>query len=249
MGTSGDGHPHTHGHSHTDTHSHADWKDSQNEESGASSSGVVHAPVYDSLHLAAQLDRARFVFETLDHNNDGRVTRSELRQALVHLGLPNECIIEKIMGSKASAEEGSISIAEFNSYVAERESELRKAFDRVDTNNKGTLEFAEVWEVLKSLNVQVTEPQVRLLMDKIDSNKDGVVDFNEWSRFLMLHPSCELSDIFSYWRRAAALDIGALKLLFLILFSDVCEVSALCCVVLASPDKHSHHTHSYTQTH
>eukprot|EP01136_Pigoraptor_vietnamica_P023188 Opistho-1_new@75037 len=167
-----------------------------------------HHAEHRAQDMPAQMERARFVFETLDHNNDGRVTKAELKQALVKLGMPTDCIIERIMGTHAGAEDGSISIEEFASYVAEREDELRRAFARVDTNNNGTLEFAEVWEVLKSMNVNVNEAQVRRLMDKIDSNKDGVVDFNEWSRFLMLHPSSELSDIFNYWRRAAAIDIG-----------------------------------------
>jgi len=64
--------------------------------------------------------------------------------------------------------------------LGEREIEdLKAAFLAADVNNDGSLTFAEIRDILKKQNMEVTD-EIEQVMKDIDSDKSGVIEYTEF---------------------------------------------------------------------
>ena len=61
-----------------------------------------------------------------------------------------------------------------------RMAHLRKAFEKFDTDNSGTISRAELREACNSLGKSFTEAQLRQIMDRADSDGSGELDYAEF---------------------------------------------------------------------
>ncbi|XP_077986670.1 calcium-binding mitochondrial carrier protein SCaMC-2-like [Glandiceps talaboti] len=170
--------------------------------------------VKESVHHVHELsteDEERFsdLFNKLDMNKDGRIDIEDLTHGLKKLGvhqMPGQAQILMRKGDKD--QDGEMDFAEFAQYLMEHEKQLKLQFKHLDRNEDGHVETAEVFHALKNLGVNVTEAQVDRIIKSMDKDGSLKVDWMEWREYLLLHPSSELKDIYTYWRHATYLDIG-----------------------------------------
>jgi hypothetical protein len=71
-------------------------------------------------------------------------------------------------------------------------SELREAFEKVDKDNSGSIDLAELAGLCGSLNYQVNQADVTALFNEIDTNHDGKVSFEEFVAWFRLGKSTKL---------------------------------------------------------
>ncbi|WOG96821.1 hypothetical protein DCAR_0416158 [Daucus carota subsp. sativus] len=61
--------------------------------------------------------------------------------------------------------------------------EIKRVFDRFDTNSDGQLSSDELAEVLKNLGTAPSPEEIARMMEEIDTDKDGFISFDEFERF------------------------------------------------------------------
>lgn len=64
--------------------------------------------------------------------------------------------------------------------------EIKKAFDQIDTDKSGALELDEIMKLAKDLGEEASPQQILEIFGEIDENNDRKISFNEflsWYRF------------------------------------------------------------------
>jgi len=129
------------------------------------------------------------VFEKLDENKNGMIEPNELKTLLVELGtdeieLTDEAIQTAVKG--ISEGEGSISKDKFILWYTKSEqrieSDLHNIFKKYDTNDSGTIEKAELADLLKSLKVDPSDEDIEQAEKEINQTEGEINynDFKEW---------------------------------------------------------------------
>lgn len=73
----------------------------------------------------------------------------------------------------------------------------KRAFDQIDTDKSGSLDFKELKKILYSLAIDMgaeppTEDDVQDTLDRLDSDKSGTIEFNEF-KVLIVKILCAMS--------------------------------------------------------
>ena len=63
--------------------------------------------------------------------------------------------------------------------------EYREAFSLFDKNGDGSIEASELYSVMKSINVPVTEEEVKEMIGSVDADGDGNVNFNDFVSMML----------------------------------------------------------------
>ncbi|XP_071802790.1 mitochondrial adenyl nucleotide antiporter SLC25A24-B-like isoform X2 [Asterias amurensis] len=161
-------------------------------------------------HLSAE-DEAHYskLFDQLDVNGDGRIDVDDLQEGFERLGVhvvPGHA--QKFMSKSDQNKDGHLDFVEFVQYVTEHEKQLKLVFKHIDHNQDGHLDVHEILASLRKLGVSVSEEEADKLMKSMDKDGSLKVDWNEWRNYLLLHPSSDLRDIYTYWKHASFIDIG-----------------------------------------
>lgn len=69
----------------------------------------------------------------------------------------------------------------------EREEEFREAFAECDTNDNGTICFAEFTTLMNNLDADMTQEEYQIGFREIDRNRDGAIDFDEFFAWWVEH--------------------------------------------------------------
>ncbi|KAM7532821.1 hypothetical protein Aperf_G00000128922 [Anoplocephala perfoliata] len=153
-------------------------------------------------------DRERIarLFKELDVDKDGRVSVSELASKIK--SAEQESTAAEIIGRSGSAD--TMTFKEFVDYITDTETQLKLAFRQMDKNQDNVVDAAEIRAQMRELGVEISLKEAEKLLKKVDKDESSSIDFNEWRDFLILSGKTRLEDIFHYWRRASAVDIGEL---------------------------------------
>ncbi|MFS7904093.1 putative EF-hand domain pair protein CML [Helianthus anomalus] len=128
-------------------------------------------------------------FRILDADNDGRITRSELKTLLSRIGGSEPVTDEEltVMINEIDADgDGSISFEEFGVISAafgppSCDDELRGAFEVFDADHDGLITAEELYEVFKLIgDGGCTLEECRRMISGVDKNGDGVVCFEDF---------------------------------------------------------------------
>ncbi|XP_015082166.1 calmodulin-like protein 3 [Solanum pennellii] len=143
------------------------------------------------------------VFATFDKNNDGYITKQELKQSLKNIGIFMEDgdileMVEKVDFNK----DGFIDIDEFyelchsflgiEKVVSEEEEggveegDLKDAFDVFDCDKNGLISEEELSKVLSSLGLNQGKrlDDCKEMIRNVDVDGDGMVNFDEFKKMM-----------------------------------------------------------------
>ncbi|KAL3532300.1 hypothetical protein ACH5RR_005821 [Cinchona calisaya] len=151
----------------------------------------------------------RSVFETFDKNNDGYITKQELRDSLKNIGIVmTENDIADMVKRVDSNGDGLIDLDEFcksfgsllsreelneeehgrdgNEEVEDREGELKEAFAVFDGDKDGLITVEELGLVLSSLGFKEGKKleDCKEMIRKVDMDGDGMVNFDEFKKMM-----------------------------------------------------------------
>lgn len=126
------------------------------------------------------------LFDQMDSNKDGFLTRDDLRKGLKDFVnySATEHELKETMETLDSDGDGSVSFDEFISYVAwsrhMTEEAIKDAFRTFDRDNDGLISKSEVREALLSLGVAPNEAILENIFSHSEKHKDGTLTLEEF---------------------------------------------------------------------
>lgn len=173
-------------------------------------SSTFHSTMPEKSNLKPE-DRERIanLFKELDVDKDGRVSVAELASKIK--GSEQTSTAAKIISrGDDSHSKSTMTFSEFLDYVTDTETQLKLAFRQMDKNQDNVVDASEIRAAMLELGVEIGQKEAEMLLRKVDKDGSLSIDYNEWRDFLLLSGKTQLNDIFHYWRRASAVDIGEL---------------------------------------
>ncbi|KAG8503971.1 hypothetical protein CXB51_002307 [Gossypium anomalum] len=129
-------------------------------------------------------------FKTMDKDNDGVITRSEVEALLSKFARqpPSQEEISSMLGEVDGDGDGCINLETLMNQVAGSacEPELRETFDIFDTDHDGKITAEELMAFYKEKlgDERCTLEDCRLMIASVDNNGDGFVCFDDFSRMM-----------------------------------------------------------------
>ena len=129
-----------------------------------------------------EIKKIKAIFESIDVDNDGKLSLEEMKKAVsLTDGMKLENI-EQIFKSIDTDNSGNIEYTEFISASIEKniylkEEKLKEAFKLFDVDGSGKISRAEIEKVL---HAEKNSKEIEAIMNKHDKNKDGEIDFQEF---------------------------------------------------------------------
>ena len=132
---------------------------------------------------------AKEIFAALDQDGDGKITRDDLKQALVNAGFEltdDEC--EAVIAMADADGSGSVTWEEFLKVVEKRpikrriQAALKKLFDAFDTDGSGFITKEDLRKLINEAGFgeEVSDAELTELISKVDESGDGKVSFEEF---------------------------------------------------------------------
>jgi len=151
----------------------------------------------------------RQVFDDFDTNGDGYLDSREIKARMERLGLPMSAqAVDDFVRNWDSNKDGRISLGEFERFAAIRSAELRDAYEDIRSHSQGEMVEADLRAALHGLGLKASDAAVHKLLRQADANGDGRISFEEFRAFLLFAPGRVPADLFDYWGRCSAIDIG-----------------------------------------
>ena len=142
-------------------------------------------------HLCSfeEMQDLKDVFMYFDTNNDGRLTKEELKTGLTRISNLDFSSVDDLMKNIDNDNNGYIEIDEFiratiNKEKLLTEKNLKMAFDFFDKNKNGRISAKELKSILKEGNVNTKESVWKNMIKEIDLNKDGQINFYEFKQMM-----------------------------------------------------------------
>ncbi|KAL7134659.1 hypothetical protein ABFS83_11G041700 [Erythranthe nasuta] len=140
----------------------------------------------------------RGVFATFDKNNDGYITKHELRDSLEKIGIEaGESDVADMVQRVDSNGDGLIDFDEFcvlfesfkedeGKMKVHEDGDLREAFDVFDENRDGLISVEELGLVLSSMGFNQGNriDDCKEMIRRVDVDGDGMVDFDEFRNMM-----------------------------------------------------------------
>lgn len=132
---------------------------------------------------------AKETFEQIDQNQSGTINREELRDLLESLDSPcGHKDVEKSFNELDQDSDGKISFDEFLAWYLRSEEriygELKRLFDKLDTNNSASLDRNEICTMIRKLHpempAQQLEVEVATLFTECGKSSGDTIEFQEY---------------------------------------------------------------------
>ena len=128
-----------------------------------------------------EIKKIKEVFQSIDADNDGKLSLEEMKKALSSGEIKYD-FNEEIFKQIDTDNSGNIEYTEFISACIEKniylnEEKLKEAFKLFDADGSGKISRDEIEKVLK---LGSNSKEIDNIMAKHDTNKDGEIDFNEF---------------------------------------------------------------------
>eukprot|EP00286_Rhodomonas_abbreviata_P015258 CAMPEP_0181322842 /NCGR_PEP_ID=MMETSP1101-20121128/19450_1 /TAXON_ID=46948 /ORGANISM="Rhodomonas abbreviata, Strain Caron Lab Isolate" /LENGTH=508 /DNA_ID=CAMNT_0023430795 /DNA_START=99 /DNA_END=1623 /DNA_ORIENTATION=- len=147
----------------------------------------------------ARMQVLRESFDMLDRDKTGVINLQNIQDSLQALNFLKTPVELKNMLKRFDVRNtGEIDFDEFcimmgpayymrKESAHEHESELANIFDAFDLQRTGTINPAELKEILSRLGTKLTDEELNDMVRQADSNSDGVIDYPEFKAFLESH--------------------------------------------------------------
>lgn len=147
---------------------------------------------------AKEISAYKDLFNTMDSNKDGFLTKEDLRKGLKeHINYAaSEKELDDTMNTLDSDKDGSVGLDEFLDYVAwskqmRTEDAIKYAFQTFDTDNDGLINKEELKEALVSLGYLPNDLVIKQIMLKSDKKSDGSLTLDEFRKIFYEGESSE----------------------------------------------------------
>eukprot|EP01117_Protostelium_nocturnum_P007020 TRINITY_DN2515_c0_g1_i1.p1 TRINITY_DN2515_c0_g1~~TRINITY_DN2515_c0_g1_i1.p1 ORF type:complete len:463 (-),score=143.75 TRINITY_DN2515_c0_g1_i1:67-1455(-) len=148
------------------------------------------------------------IYETLDSDHNGLLTKTELKKGLQRLKLPaDDSVIDDLFRAFDVPDTTGVTLEQFRAFSVKRSNELQTVFQELDTNKNGKLELDEVKASLLKVGLPAEDEDVVRLMKRMDRDGDGVINYEEWKELLLWIPSTKTESLMRYWANASTLFI------------------------------------------
>ncbi|CAI2365330.1 unnamed protein product [Moneuplotes crassus] len=132
------------------------------------------------------------LFNSFDTNNDGYITKKELKKGLYKLGKRTDEEVDQIMDSMDTDKNGAINFNEFisatlNSGISKDYERIVKAFEFFDLDNDGLIDENELKNALAGqefakIDVGIFQEAIK----QCDLDNDGKISFDEFGKIMSL---------------------------------------------------------------
>lgn len=135
------------------------------------------------LASAQDLKNVRDLFESIDTNGDGKLSKNEIAEGIVENCGKLTCNLDQIFEHCDIDQNGYIDYSEFLMEVMSNDIEvskinLRKAFNALDKDGNGKISKIELYEALETIS---DRSSINKILMEIDINGDGEIDIEEFT--------------------------------------------------------------------
>ncbi|KAJ5246389.1 hypothetical protein N7468_001372 [Penicillium chermesinum] len=149
--------------------------------------------------------RVAQLWDNLDARKEGKVDLIGLKKGLKKIDHPLKNADEMVHGILREVDtngDGRIDYDEFRAFIDHTESGLWQMFQRIDRDQNGEIDKAELRNAFAQSGVTVSSAKLDQFFAQVDKNHDGVISYTEWRDFLLflsLHSSSDLHAVLSYY--------------------------------------------------
>ena len=132
-------------------------------------------------------------FKLFDKDNDGTITKVELKEMMKKLGKePSDEEVEAMIKEVDSDGDGQIDFEEFKNMMqadaendeAENEQFLKEAFDFFDKDASGYIDKSELKATIEHMGQKVSAEELEKMMKEADTDGDGQISFEEFKAMM-----------------------------------------------------------------
>ncbi|KAF4623000.1 hypothetical protein D9613_002173 [Agrocybe pediades] len=163
-----------------------------------------------SLFQAPQIQQFKEAFQLIDHDKDGWVNESDLREIFTSLGIsPSKKMMDELLSARPGAHsrtssyeeapsgERGINFTMFLTMMSERlfefdtEAELLEAFGSFDETDCGMVRVEELEKWLGEVGDRMSEEEIRRLVKGPFTDREGQFNYREWVKVLRVNEEVE----------------------------------------------------------
>jgi len=163
-----------------------------------------------SLFQAPQIQQFKEAFQLIDHDKDGWVNESDLKEIFASLGIsPSRRMMDDLLSARPGGHNRSISYEDssttdrginftmFLTMMSERlfefdtEAELLEAFGCFDENDTGMVKVEEMRKWLSEVGERMSEEEIERLLKGSFTDRQGNFNYREWVKVLRVNDNEE----------------------------------------------------------
>ncbi|KAH9486549.1 Myosin regulatory light chain 2, smooth muscle minor isoform [Psilocybe cubensis] len=158
-----------------------------------------------SLFQAPQIQQFKEAFQLIDHDKDGWVNESDLKEIFASLGIsPSKQMLDELLSARPGGDtrtetgnERGINFTMFLTMMSERlfefdtEGELLEAFGSFDENDAGVVKVEEMKKWLSEVGEGMDERAIDRLLKGPFTDRVGNFNYREWVKVLRVNDAEE----------------------------------------------------------
>lgn len=142
--------------------------------------------IISHMSSTKELDELTKIFQSMDINGDGKLSKDELTVGFETLGLGNSDTVQEIMNTCDFDGSGFVDFTEFcvaaknwENYMSKKK--IEQLFNLHDRDSSGSIDLQEFQQMLGH---ELSEDYIKLIKEA-DTDGNGVVDLNEFKYFIL----------------------------------------------------------------
>uniref|UniRef100_A0A8C6TQG7 Solute carrier family 25 member 24, like n=1 Tax=Neogobius melanostomus TaxID=47308 RepID=A0A8C6TQG7_9GOBI len=155
------------------------------------------------------MDQFRGLFDKLDQNNDGYISKEELHNEMKKHGiLSADGKVKHVIDSYDQNQDGLLDYNEFLSYMQDREKKWKIHFHDLDRDNCGVIDQGDIISLFKQLGVVITKTNAKQIIQMMDKDNSLTVDWSEFLHHVIINPVDNIGELVSSWKHNIVFDVG-----------------------------------------
>ncbi|KAK7162625.1 hypothetical protein R3I93_006841 [Phoxinus phoxinus] len=172
------------------------------------------------------MDSFRGLFDKLDRNKDGFISREELQSEMRRIGVEPVCEkVQAILSNYDQNEDGRLSYQEFLIYIMDREKKWKIDFHALDRNKCGAIDPDDIMTLFNELGLVISKPNAKRIIQMMDEDNSMTVDWDEFLQHVIINPAENIGELVSSWKHNMVFDVGESRSLSIELSQDETDLS------------------------
>ncbi|KAF8224256.1 EF-hand [Tricholoma matsutake] len=152
-----------------------------------------------SLFQAPQIQQFKEAFQLIDHDKDGWINESDLKEIFTSLGItPSQAMMDDLLNARPgghsktqdTAGDRGINFTMFLTMMSEKlfefdtEGELLEGFESFDENDSGMVKVEEMRKWLSEVGERMDEREIERFLKGGFTDRQGNFNYREWVKIL-----------------------------------------------------------------